>query len=124
MREERKIMNYSSAIENLLDVIANDYYVFSARSSYCENKEWAEEREKTFRSQLSVSEGRVYDKVIRTDNQRSVWGFIVKKDTAKFKKGDVLMAAGWSAPATNKARASIFDDTVNTVQWTGPRYLF
>ncbi len=95
-------MNYSSAIENLLDVIASDYYVFSARSEYCENKEWAEEREKTFRSQLSVYEGRVYDKVVRTDNQRSVWGFIVKKDTKKFKKGDVLMAASWASPATNK----------------------
>ena len=117
-------MNYASAIENLLDVIANDYYVFSARSEYCENKEWAEERAKTFLSQLSVSKGRVYDKVIRTDNQRSVWGFIVKEDTAKFKKGDILMAAGWSAPATNKARGNIFEESVNDVQWTGPRYLF
>jgi hypothetical protein len=117
-------MNYSSAIENLKEVIANDYYLFSARSEYCEDDKWAEDRAKTFHSQLSVSEGRVYDKVIRTDNQRSVWGFIVKKDTAKFKKGDVLMAASWSAPATNKARASIFDDTVNNVSWTGPGYLF
>ena len=47
-----------------------------------------------------------------------------KKDTKKFKEGDVLMASSWSSPATNKARASIFDNTVNTVQWTGPRYLF
>ena len=118
------IMNYASAIENLLKVISNDYYLFSARSSYCENEEWAEERGKTFLSQLSVSKGRVYDKVIRTDNQRSVWGFIVKEDTAKFKKGDILMAAGWSAPATNKARGNIFEESVNDVQWTGPRYLF
>ncbi len=117
-------MNYASAIENLLKVIADDYYLFSARSEYCENKEWAEERAKTFLSQLSVYKGRKYDKIVRTDNQRSVWGFVVKEDTAKFKKGDVLMAAGWSAPATNKARASIFDDTVNNVSWTGPGYLF
>ena len=117
-------MNYASAIENLLKVIADDYYLFSARSEYCESEEWAEERGKTFLSQLSVSKGRVYDKVIRTDNQRSVWGFIVKEDTAKFKKGDILMAAGWSAPATNKARGNIFEESVNDVQWTGPRYLF
>ena len=116
--------DYNSAIENLLEVIAKDYFMFSYRSEYCENKEWAEERAKTFHSQLSVSEGRVYDKVVRTDNQRSVWGFIVKKDTAKFKKGDVLMAASWSAPATNKARASIFEESVNDVKWTGPGYLF
>ena len=117
-------MNYSSAIENLKEVIANDYYLFSARSSYCESEEWAEERGKTFLSQLSVSKGRKYDKLIRTDNQRSVWGFVVKEDTAKFKKGDILMAASWSAPATNKARGNIFEESVNSVKWTGPGYLF
>jgi O-glycosyl hydrolase len=117
-------MNYSSAIENLKEVIANDYYLFSARSEYCEDDKWAEDRAKTFLSQLSVSKGRVYDKVIRTDNQTSVWGFIVKKDTKKFKEGDILMASSWSAPATNKARANIFEESVNDVQWTGPRYLF
>lgn len=117
-------MSYANAIDNLLDVISKDYYRFSARSSYCESIEWAKEREETFRTQLSVSSGRVYDKVVRTDNQRSVWGFIVKNDTAKFKKGDILMAAGWSAPATNKARGNIFEESVNDVQWTGPKYLF
>jgi O-glycosyl hydrolase len=124
MREERIIMNYASAIENLKEVIANDYYLFSARSSYCESEEWAEERGKTFLSQLSVSKGRKYDKLIRTDNQRTVWGFVVKEDNAKFKKGDILMAASWSAPATNKARGNIFEESVNDVKWTGPGYLF
>ena len=117
-------MNYSSAIENLKEVIANDYYLFSARSEYCEDDKWAEDRAKTLLSQLSVSKGRKYDKLIRTDNQRSVWGFVVKEDNAKFKKGDILMASSWSAPATNKARGNIFEDTVNNVSWTGPGYLF
>jgi len=52
-----------------------------------------------------------------------VWGFVVKEDGPKFNKGDILMAAGWSAPATNKARGNIFDDQIE-VQWTGPSYLF
>jgi len=116
-------MSYTDAIDNLLDVISKDYYRFSARSEYCENIEWAKEREETFRTQLSVSSGRKYDKVIRTDNQTSVWGFVVKEDGPKFNKGDILMAAGWSAPATNKARGNIFDDQIE-VQWTGPSYLF
>lgn len=116
-------MSYANAIDNLLDVISKDYYRFSARSEYCESIEWAKEREETFRTQLSVSSGRKYDKVIRKDNQTSVWGFIVKEDTKKFKKGDVLMAASWASPATNKARGNIFDDHID-VQWTGPKYLF
>ncbi len=116
-------MSYANAIDNLLDVISKDYYRFSARSEYCENIEWAKERGETFRTQLSVSSGRKYDKVIRKDNQTSVWGFIVKEDNAKFKKGDILMASSWSAPATNKARGNIFDDHID-VQWTGPNYLF
>jgi hypothetical protein len=117
-------MSYTDAIDNLLEVISKDYYRFSAKSEYCETIQWAKDRADTFRTQLSVSSGRVYDKVISKDNQTSVWGFIVKADTAKFKKGDILMAAGWSAPATNKARGNIFEETVNDVQWTGPRYLF
>lgn len=116
-------MSYANAIDNLLDVISKDYYRFSAKSSYCESIEWAKEREETFRTQLSVSSGRKYDKVIRKDNQTTVWGFIVKEDNAKFKKGDILMAASWAAPATNKARGNIFDDHID-VQWTGPKYLF
>ena len=71
-----------------------------------------------FENSFTIKEGKKYIKIIR-DN--GVWGFIVKEDGPKFKKGDILKAAGWNAPATNAARGNIFEDF--SVAWTGPHYL-
>ena len=72
-----------------------------------------------FNARVRVTEGKKYYKVIQGT---SVWGFIVKEDGGKFRKGDILKAAGWNAPATNSARGNIIDGGY-TVQWTGPLYL-
>ena len=48
--------------------------------------------------------------------------FVATDDHKKFKKGDILKAAGFNAPATNAARGNIIDGGY-TVQWTGPLYL-
>ena len=42
---------------------------------------------------ISINWGRRYAKIVRTDNQRSVYGFV---DIAS---GDILKAASWSGPA-------------------------
>ena len=52
----------------------------------------------------------------------SCWGFIVKEDTKKFKKGDILKPAGWNKPATNSARGNVLDGMYE-INWTGPMYL-
>jgi hypothetical protein len=41
------------------------------------------------------------------------------RDDAKFKKGDILMAASWNAPARNFARGNVLDKTFDRVRWTG-----
>ena len=65
---------------------------------------------------LKLSRDQKYIKVIR---ENSVWGFIVNTDNDKvFKKGDILKAAGWNAPARNAARGNVYDDDYY-VQWTG-----
>ena len=71
-----------------------------------------------FEDSFTIKQGKKYIKIIR-DN--GVWGFIVKEDGPKFKKGDILKAAGWNAPATNAARGNIFEEF--SVAWTGPHYL-
>ena len=48
--------------------------------------------------------------------------FIVREDSGKFKKGDILKAAGFNSPATNAARGNIFESGY-MIQWTGPLYL-
>jgi len=83
------------------------------------NDEYFSERFKEFDESLVVNtRGKKYVKLI-SDN--SVWGFVVKEDGDKFKKGDILKAASWNAPAKNKARGNIFEEY--DVNWTGPLYL-
>ena len=52
----------------------------------------------------------------------SCWGFVVKNDNAKFKKGDILKPAGWNKPATNAPRGNVLDGMYQ-INWTGPMYL-
>ena len=84
---------------------------------------YAQEQLDGFMESLEFSGGSKYIKVIRNDGQRMVWGFIVNTENdKKFKYGDILKAAGWAAPARNKARGNVFED-LSWVQWTGPAYL-
>ena len=114
---------FNEATNELLDFISSDYANWYSRTEYCDSRDQANERGQEFRESLEIHEGRKYLKVVRVDNQQSVWGFVVKEDDKKFKKGDILLAAGFNAPARNKARGNIFDDALN-VRWTGPGYLF
>ena len=72
-----------------------------------------------------VKEGAKYIKIAMGNGGTpggSCWGFVVKADTKKFKKGDILKPAGWSAPATNSARGNVLDGMYE-INWTGPLYL-
>ena len=73
---------------------------------------------------LSLKPGRKFIKVIEGNR---VWGFVAKVDGlhkgVPMLKGDILKAAGWSAPAKH-SRGSIFDKEMhNSFSWTGPNYL-
>ena len=73
---------------------------------------------------LSLKPGRKFIKVV---NDNSVWGFVAKVDGVHkgvpMLKGDILKAAGWSAPAKH-SRGSIFDKEFHkSFSWTGPNYL-
>ena len=79
-------------------------------NSRCDNVDM----QKEFADGIEIREGKKYYKVI---GHRSVHGFIVKQDDAKFRKGDILKAASWAAPATNFARGNILEDF--EIRWTG-----
>jgi len=105
------------ALDNLIDRIVEDYSRFT--------KDFDQPRLERFHAGLTVKEGKKYFKIIKgdiEDDQTMVWGFVVKEDTPKFKRGDILKAAGWAAPATNKARGNILSDDYQ-IMWTGPLYL-
>ena len=103
-------------IENLKELIVNDYQNWTSRSAYSDSSERDKERVAEFASKIEVKEGQKYIKII---SDRSVWGFIVKTETDKlFQKGDILKPAGWAAPARNFARGNILDGGYE-IRWTG-----
>ena len=91
-------------------------------------KQW---KHVTKESYHTAEVGRSYIKIISVEDpssnswpKRSVWGFINLKNK-KFKEGDVLKAAGWSAPATNSPRGNILEDkyVIQGMRVYGPDYL-
>lgn len=101
-------------LDQLLDAIKADYKRWSTKTRLS-HQEMIDE----FNARIRYTEGKKYIKVIQGT---SVWGFVVKEDGGKFRKGDILKAASWNAPAMNQARGNILDGGY-TIQWTGPLYL-
>ena len=102
--------DFDLAMNILLENIRKDY------------KKWCNGRN-MLHEELSLKPGRKFIKVIRDG---SVWGFVAKEDGVhkglRLKAGDVLKAAGWSAPAKH-TRGNIFDKNQDYFRWTGPNYL-
>ena len=70
---------------------------------------------------FTITYGTKYIKI--TEKGGGVKAFVVGVDNdKKFKKGDILMAAGWNAPARNKARGNILRGGY-PINWTGACYL-
>ncbi len=68
---------------------------------------------------FDVRYGKKYIKIVCKD---SVTAFVVGVDNdKKFKKGDILLPAGYNAPARNFARGNVLDGGYN-IGWTGPLY--
>jgi len=111
-------------IENLITAINEDYAKCSRRWIKAGGNEEVIEAGITARAnELGYKVGKKYIKITEM-NGGSVWGFVVNSDDdPKFKKGDILKAASWSAPAKNQARGNVIDGDFSWVRWTGPEYL-
>ena len=114
----------SRALIKMAGVAKQDYMRFWKASDSVAAKgtlsPFAQQQIDNFMESIEFKGGSKYIKVIR---ENSVWGFIVNTESdSKFKYGDILKAAGWAAPARNKARGNVFED-LSWVQWTGPAYL-
>lgn len=109
------------AIENLMGRIVADYNDWTNRVAKGELSETNLAMMQEFEEKVTYKEGNKY---IRLFQGGSVWGFVVNvENDKKFKYGDILMAAGYNAPARNAARGNVFDLDNLRVQWTGANYL-
>jgi|SRR6056300_637126 len=109
-------------IEKLIQDIKNDYVRFM--SNVGDKADIRQDMIDNFVDNVTYNEGKKYIKILKKlGTQTMVWGFIVNVDNdAKFRKGDILMAAGFNAPARNKPRGNVVDGEY-TIRWTGPEYL-
>ena len=98
---------------------AKDDYVRMSTSGGRELTGYSKEQVDNWDNKTKVSQGKKYIKVVQ---DTGVFCFIAKEDFKHFKKGDILKAAGYNAPALNSARGNVLTGNY-AIQWTGPLYL-
>jgi len=95
-------------------------YIAAIKTDYRGKGELSEIRTemiKEFDASIRYEIHRKFIKVI-TGPQTGVHSFIMREDDGKFKRGDILKAASWRAPAKNFARGNVLMPLSN-VRWTG-----
>ena len=116
---EKTAKTLEEGIKNLMSGAKQDYVRMSTNNGLKELTGYSLEQTNKWDSNTRIFNGKKYIKVVQ---ENGVFCFIVKEDFKHFKKGDVLKAAGYNAPALNSARGNVL--TVNyAIQWTGPLYM-
>jgi len=104
-------------ITNMMNGAKEDYAKWSDNGN--DMSAYTKEQLAKWDDSISIREGKKYIKVVR-DN--GVFCFISKIDFKHFKKGDILKAAGFNAPALNQPRGNVLTGNY-AIRWTGPLYL-
>ena len=115
---DKKADNLKDGIVNMMNGAKDDYIKMSTMGGK-ELTGYSKDQVDKWESLFRVETGKKYIRVVR---ENGVFCFIVREDSGKFKKGDILKAAGYRAPARNSARGNVLTGNYN-IQWTGPLYL-
>ena len=105
-------------IKNLMAGAKADYVKWSTMGGK-ELSGYSKEQVDNWDNKTKIKEGKKYIKIVQ---DTGVFCFISKVDFKHFKKGDILKAAGYNAPALNSARGNVLAGNY-PIQWTGPLYL-
>ena len=105
-------------IKNLMAGAKQDYVRMST-SGGRELTGYSKEQVDNWDSKTKVSMGKKYIKIVQ---DTGVFCFVVKENFKHFLKGDILKAAGYNAPALNRARGNVLTGNYH-IQWTGPLYM-
>ena len=116
--KKEKNTTLEDGVDNLMNAMIEDYTGESRWTSLAMDRKT--DMQKRYVEGLVATKGKKYWKIIQDDSATS---FIVAvDDDKKFKKGDILMAASWNAPARNRARGNVIDGGYG-INWTGAEYL-
>ena len=118
IKVEKTAKTLDEGIKNLMAGAKQDYVRMST-SGGRELTGYSKEQVDNWDNKTKVSQGKKYIKIVQ---DTGVFCFIVKEAFKHFRKGDILKAAGYNAPALNQARGNILDGNYR-IQWTGPLYL-
>ena len=116
---DKKADTLEQGINNMMAGAKDDYVKMSTSNGKKELVGYSKEQVDNWDSKTKVLSGKKYIKVVQ---DTGVFCFIVKEDFKHFKKGDILKAAGYNAPALNSARGNILNGDY-AIQWTGPLYM-
>ena len=118
IKVEQKADNLKDGITNMMLGAKNDYIRMST-SGGKELTGYSKEQVDLWDHNTTVYEGKKYIKIVQ---DTGVFAFVMKEDSGRFKKGDILKAAGYNKPALNSARGNVLEGNY-AIQWTGPLYL-
>ena len=119
IKVEKTAKTLDEGIKNLMAGAKLDYERMSTRNGQTELTGCSKEQVETWDNKTKVMPGKKYIKVVQ---DTGVFCFIAKEDFKHFKKGDILKAAGYNAPALNSPRGNVLTGNY-PIQWTGPLYL-
>ena len=118
IKVEKTAKTLDEGIKNLMAGAKQDYVRMST-SGGRELTGYSKEQVDNWDNKTKIKEGKKYIKIVQ---DTGVFCFISKEDFKHFKKGDILKAAGYNAPALNQARGNVLAGNYR-IQWTGPLYL-
>ena len=119
IKVEQTAKTLDEGIKNLMAGAKLDYKRWSTRNGQEELTGYSKEQVDNWDNKTKISQGKKYIKIVQ---DTGVFCFIVKEDFKHFKKGDILKAAGYNAPALNQPRGNVLTGNY-AIRWTGPLYL-
>jgi len=109
MKIENDIKN---GVEALIDVAKKSYEKWSNGGDTVRSEMY-----ERYCDRIKYNPGSKYIKILSSGGVHS---FVVNTDKdKKFKRGDILKAASYNAPARNFARGNVLDGSLENVHWTG-----
>ena len=126
-RVTKQFTDVMDGVKNLIKAANADYCDSTSYDGSKTKTDLRLEMEEKFKNGVSIKNGQKYIGIYTSSgHQSSIWGGVVKKDSAcgKLKKGDILKAAGYSAYTMVGAgrRGNVLKGNFQ-VSWTGANYL-